>query len=71
MLEFIKVSVQKVKVGRPTYLNSDEGEMVVVSADIEGSHGLPIDANTLVAELQFVIKAVNAQKSTKDITHKS
>ena len=58
-------------VGRPTYLNSDEEALVVVSADIEGAHGLPIDVNTLVAELKFVIKAMNAQQSTKEITPKS
>ena len=62
VLEIIKMSVQKIKVGRLTYLNSDEESLVVASAEIEGSHGLPIDVNTLGVELQLVIKAVNAQQ---------
>ena len=40
-------------------------------AYIEGAHGLPIDVNTLGAELQFFKKPVNAQQSTKEITPKS
>ena len=60
MLEMIKMSVQIIKVGRPTYLNSDEEALVVVLAKIEGAHGLPIDVNTLGVELQLVIRAVNA-----------
>ena len=68
LLEIIKMSVQKIKVGRPTYLNSDEEALVVALAEIEGAHGLPIDVNTLGAELQLVIRAVNARQSTKVIT---
>ena len=45
------MSVQKNKVGRPTYLNSDEEALMVASEDIEGAHGLPIDVNTLGADL--------------------
>ena len=67
MLEVIKMSVQKIKFVRSTYLNSDEEVLVVASSEIEGAHGLPIDVNTLGAELQFFIKSVNARKSTKDI----
>ena len=51
--------VQKIKFGRPTYLNSDEEALVVASAEIEGAHGLTIDVNTLGVKLQLVIKAVN------------
>ena len=40
-------------------------------AEIEGSHGLPIDVNTLGFELQLAIRSVNAQQSTKDITPKA
>ena len=54
------MSVQKIKVGRPTYLNSDEEALVVASAQIEGDRGLLIDVNALGAELQFFIKVVNA-----------
>ena len=57
-----------IKIGIPTYLNSDEEVLVVASAEIEGAHGLPIDANKLGAELQFFIKSVNARKQTKEIT---
>ena len=71
VLEMIKMSVQRIKVGRPTYLNSDEEELVVASAEIEGAHGFPIDDNTLGVELQLVVKVVNAQKSNKEITTKA
>ena len=71
VLEMIKMSVQRIKVGRPTYLNSDEEELVVASAYIEGAHGFPIDDNTLGVELQLVVKVVNAQKSNKEITPKA
>ena len=71
MLETIKMSVHRIKVGRPTYLNSDEEALVVALAQIEGAHGLPIDVNTLGVELQLVVKAFNAVQSTKDITPKA
>ena len=45
------MSVQKVKVGRLTYLNSDEEAFVVSSTEIEGAHGMTIDVNTLGAEM--------------------
>ena len=44
---------------------------MVVSAEIEGAHGFPIDVNLLRAKLKLFIKAVNARQSTKDITPKS
>ena len=59
VLETIKMSVHKIKKGRPTYLNPDEEALVFASAEMEGAHGLPIDVNTLGAELQLVIRAVN------------
>ena len=68
VLESIKMSVHKIKKGRPTYLNPDEEALVVASAEMEDYHGLPIDVNTLGAELQLVIRAVNARQSTKVIT---
>ena len=34
VLETIKMTVHRIKVGRPTYLNSDEEALVVASADI-------------------------------------
>ena len=71
VLETIKMTVHKIKVGRPTYLNSDEEALVVASAEIEGAHGLPIDVNTLGSELQLFIRAVNARQSTKVITPKA
>ena len=48
-----KMSVQKIKVGRPNYLNSDEEALVVALTEIEGAHGLPIGVNTLGSELHF------------------
>ena len=71
VLEMIKMSVHRIKVGRPTYLNSDEEALVVASEEIEGAHGLPIDFNTLGVELQLVIKSVNARQSTNYITPKA
>ena len=68
VLETIKMSVHQIKNGRPTYLNPDEEALVVASAEMEGAHGLPIDVNTLGAELQLVIRAMNARQSTKVIT---
>ena len=62
MLEIIKMSVQKIKIGRPTYLNSDKEALVVASVDKEGAHGMSIDVNTLAAELQLVI---NSSQLTK------
>ena len=44
--------------------------MVVVSSEIDGAYGLPIDVNTLGAKMKFVIKGVDAQQSTKKITPK-
>ena len=43
--------VQKIKVGRKNYLNSDEEALVVASKEIEGAHESPIDVNTLRSEL--------------------
>ena len=71
VLETIKMTVHKIKNGRPTYLNPDEEALVVAVAKIKGSHGLPIDVNTLGGELQLVITSVNARQSTKIITPKS
>ena len=59
VLETIKITVHRIKVGRPTYLNSDEEALVVASAKIEGANGLPIDVNALGSELQLDITAVN------------
>ena len=59
---------QKIKFGRATYLNSYEEALLVALAEIEGADGLPIEVNTVGAELQFFIKAVNSRQSTKDIT---
>ena len=71
VLKMINMSVQKNKVGRPTYLNSYEEALLEALAEIEGAHGLPIDVNTLGAKLPLFIKPVNARQSTKDITPKA
>ena len=39
----------KIKIGRTTYINSEEEALVVASAETEGAHGMPIDVNTLSA----------------------
>ena len=62
VLETIKMSVHRIKVGRPTYLNSDDEALVVASAETEGAHRLPIDVNILGGELQLVIREVNARQ---------
>ena len=51
VLETIKMTVHRIKVGRPTYLNSDEEALVVASAEIKGAHGLLIVVNTLGGKL--------------------
>ena len=71
VLETIKIYVHRIKVGKPTYLNSDEEALVVASAEIEGDHGLPIDVNTLGGELQLIIRAVNTRQTNKVITPKA
>ena len=45
------MSVKKIKVGRQTYLNSNEEVLMVASAEIEGAHRLPTDFNKLGAKL--------------------
>ena len=40
------MTVHKIKIGRPTYLNTDEEALVVASDNIEGAHELPIDVDT-------------------------
>ena len=47
LLEIIKISLQKNKVVRPIYLNSDEKALVVASEYIEGDHRMAIDVNKL------------------------
>ena len=71
MLEMIKMYVQHIKGRRPTYLNSNEEALVVSLAEIEGAYVFIIDFNTLGAEMKLVLKSVNAQQSTKDITANS
>ena len=71
VLETIKMTFHKIKIGRPTYLNPYEEALVVASSEMEGDHGLSVDVNTLGAELQLVIRAVNARKSTKVVTPKA
>ena len=48
MLEIIMMFVQKIKVVRPIYLNSDEKSLVFASEEIEDAHGIPIYVNKLV-----------------------
>ena len=31
------------KIGRPNYLNNDKDSLVVVAANIEDGHGVPLD----------------------------
>ena len=45
VLETINMSVHRIKVGRPTYLNSDEEALAVALAEIEGAHEFPINVN--------------------------
>ena len=53
--------IHKIKVERPTYLNSDEKALVVTPTEIEFAHGFPIDVNKLGSKLQLVIKEINAR----------
>ena len=47
------------KIGLPTYLGNENDYLMVVSAEIEGGHGLPLGSNYLLEKFQNVIKAVN------------
>ena len=46
------------KIGCPTYLSNDKESLIVSATEIEGGHGLPLDSNSLLDQLQCVIKAV-------------
>ena len=47
-----------IKIVRPTYLSNDKYSLIVAAANIEGGHGLPLDHNYILDQLQLVIKAV-------------
>ena len=61
------MTVQINKAGRPTYLNENEGSLLVASAKIEGGHGLPLDCRGVAKQLKDVFKAVNYQCGDYDI----
>ena len=46
------------KISRPTYLGSYKSSLVVAAADIEGVHGLILECNYLLVQLQYFIKSV-------------
>ena len=45
------------KIGCLTYLSNDKESLIVAYADIEGGHGLPLDSNYILGQLQHAIKA--------------
>ena len=48
------------KSGQPNYLNDDEESLVIVSAKIEGGHGLPFDCHGVTMHFQKVFMAVKS-----------
>ena len=69
LIEVLQLSAKNNKVGRPNYLSLDEESLVVVAADIEGAHGLPINTFSISYELQFVLASVKARPTCKKITY--
>ena len=46
------------KIGRPTYLSNDKEYLIVAVDENEVGHGLPLDSNHILDQLQHVIKSV-------------
>ena len=68
--EIVKLTVPTKKAGRRTYPNEGEESLVIVSADIEGGHGLPLDCRGVTNQLQNVVKAVKYRWGDNDILEK-
>ena len=47
------------KAGRKHYLNEDKESLVIASAEIKASNGLPLDYLGVAQYLQGVVKSVN------------
>ena len=45
------------KVDIPTYLSNNKESLIVATTDIQGGHGPPLDSNSILEQLQRVIKA--------------
>ena len=43
-------------IGWPVCLSNDKGYLIVAAAEIEGGHVLPLDSNSLLEQLQRIIK---------------
>ena len=65
--EIVGLSAPMNKIGRPTYLSNDMESLIVVAAEIEGGHGLPLESNFILGQLQCVIKAVKLLCGDNDI----
>ena len=46
--EIVGLSEPMNKICHPTYLGNDKENLVVVDADIEGGHGLPLESNYIL-----------------------
>ena len=57
--ETVGFSAPMNKIGPPTYLSNDKDYLIVAAAEIEGGHGLPLDSNYILEQLQRVIKTFN------------
>ena len=65
------MTIQIKKSGRKTYLNEDEELFVVVSDNIEGRHGLPLDYLSFTQPLKNVTKAMKSKCGDYNIKDKS
>ena len=64
-------NIVKQELGHTYYLPKDEGAYIVTTTEIEGTHGLPRDTNTISNELQQVIHGVGRRYANKTITSPS
>ena len=65
--EILGLSSPMNKIGRTTYLSNYNEYLIVASNYIESDNGLPLDSNSLLGQLQRVIKAVKFWWGDNDI----
>ena len=55
------------KIVRPTNLSNDKESLLVVSDQIEGGYGLPVDSHYILDQLHSFIKSINFWFGYNDI----
>ena len=69
--EIVKLTVQIKKPGQPTYLNEYKVSLVFAPADIEGSHCLPFEFQSVAMQFHKVVKSVKSRFGDNDFLQKS